>query len=104
MRRTFILLNLLGAWALSTIVSAEEEAHVIEIHRAAGPITVDGDLSDPGWEGAAEVSTWYETNPGDNIPPRVRNLAWVTYDDHYFYAGFKFQDPRPASIRAPYAD
>jgi hypothetical protein len=105
-RRLFILLNLLGAPALAPLSSAAGlvEAEAIEIRKATGPITVDGSLDDPGWQGAAEVSTWFETNPGDNIEPRVKNLAWVTYDDHYFYAGFKFQDPNPKNIRAPYAD
>ncbi|MBV8202291.1 MAG: carbohydrate binding family 9 domain-containing protein [Acidobacteria bacterium] len=73
----------------------------IRIHRAAGPITVDGDLSDPGWQGAARVETFFETNPGDNVPASVKTVAYLTYDDRYFYAGFEFFDPDPVSIRAP---
>ena len=42
----------------------------IRIARATGPIVIDGDLDDAGWEGAARVDTWYETNPGDNLPRR----------------------------------
>src|SRR5439155_1724366 len=76
----------------------------IEIHRAAGPISIDGDLSDEGWKGAARVDTWYETNPGDNTPPKVKNVGYLTYDDKFFYAGFEFQDPQPAKIRAPLGD
>lgn len=76
----------------------------ISITRAPGPIAIDGDLSDEGWQQATRVDTWYEINPGDNVPPPVRNLGYLTYDDRSFYAAFEFEDPDPSAIRAPYAD
>jgi hypothetical protein len=76
----------------------------IHITRAAGAITVDGVLSDEGWRNATRIDKWYETNVGDNVEPQVRNLGYLTYDDHFFYAGFEFDDPDPAALRAPYAD
>ena len=74
------------------------------MQRASGPIKVDGDLSDPGWQGATKITTWYETNPGDNVEPKVRNVGRIAYDDRFFYAGFEFDDPSPGLIRAPFAD
>ena len=65
---------------------------------------MDGDLSDPGWKGATKITTWYETNPGDNIEPKVKNVGYLTYDDKYFYAAFEFFDPDPGQIRAPFGD
>ena len=76
----------------------------IRITRATGGITIDGDLSDEGWRGAARVTRWYETQPGDNTDPAVRNVGYLTYDDRFFYAAFEFDDPDPSRIRAPYAD
>src|SRR5260370_41821611 len=76
----------------------------IRITRAAGRIAIDGDLSDAGWRGATRVEKWYETNPGDNVEPAVRNVGYLTYDDRVFYAGFEFEDPDPKAIRAPFAD
>jgi Domain of unknown function (DUF5916) len=76
----------------------------IKITRTNGPISIDGDLSDAGWKDAARVDRWYETNPGDNVEPKVANVAYLTYDDKYFYAGFEFSDPEPGKIRAPFAD
>lgn len=76
----------------------------LTIRRAAGPITVDGDLSDAGWKGIEPITQWFETNVGDNVEPQVRNVAYLTYDDHYFYAAFQFDDPNPAGVRAPLGD
>ena len=74
------------------------------ITRAAGPIVIDGDLSDEGWRGATRVERWYEINPGDNTEPKVRNVGYLTYDDKFFYAGFEFDDPNPKRILAPFGD
>jgi hypothetical protein len=100
--KVLILLMMRG----TVLAWAEEEAPVppIEIHRAAGAIMIDGDLSDEGWKGAVRVDTWYEVNPGDNTPPKVQNVGYLTYDDKFFYAGFEFQDPEPSKIRAPLGD
>ena len=76
----------------------------IHITRASGPITIDGDLSDAAWRTATRVEKWYETRPGDNTEPKVRNVSYLTFDDKYFYAAFEFDDPNPAALRAPYAD
>src|SRR6266496_348356 len=85
-------------------LQAQEAIPEIRIARTAEPIVVDGDLSDAGWKGATKVDTWYETNPGDNVPPKVKTVAYVTYDDKFFYAAFEFFDPDPSRIRAPYGD
>ena len=92
--------------ALPQALLADQATHGSEIHiqRATGPIKVDGDLSDPGWKDATKITTWYETNPGDNVEPKVGNVGYLTYDDKYLYAGFEFSDPNPSKIRAPYGD
>ena len=100
-----VLLYLL-ALAAATVKAQAPPPAPPEIHitRAAGAITVDGDLSDPGWKGATKVDTWYETNPGDNLPPKVKSVGYLTYDDRFLYAAFEFSDPEPSRIRAPYGD
>jgi hypothetical protein len=102
---------LLPLLAVSTLAAQEPapaaaagDRPPIEIHRAAGPIEVDGALGDPGWREAARVETWFETNPGDNTPPKVANVGYLAYDDGFVYAAFEFADPDPGKIRAPYAD
>src|ERR1700682_2328063 len=76
----------------------------IQIHRAEGAIRIDGDLSDAGWKNAASVSAFLEGQPGDNTPARVKTIAWLTYDDRYFYVGVRCEDPNPQKIRAPYVE
>src|SRR5262245_6210368 len=100
--KILVFLALGGAVPLRAADSAADIS--IGIHRAAGPITIDGDLGDEGWKGAARVDTWYETNPGDNTPPKVKHVGYLTYDDKSFYAGFEFEDPEPGKIRAPLGD
>lgn len=72
----------------------------IQVQRAAGSIEVDGALDDAGWQGAVQVEDFLETNPGENIPPPVKTVAYLTYDDRYFYVAFDLHDPDPKSIRS----
>jgi hypothetical protein len=101
---TFNLLNIIVLGVAAAAHGEDPVAAPIAIHRAAGPIAIDGDLSDEGWKGALRVDTWYEVNPGDNTPPKVKNVGYLAYDDKFFYAGFEFQDPEPSRIRAPLGD
>jgi hypothetical protein len=71
---------------------------------APGSITLDGDLSDPGWQQAARIDTFFETVFGDNRAPGVETVALVTYDDRYLYLAVRCDDPAPSRIRAPFVD
>jgi hypothetical protein len=84
--------------------AAPQPGPPLTIQRAAGPIVIDGDLSDAGWQGIPVVTAWFETRVGDNVEPEVRNEGYLAYDDRYLYAGFHFEDPNPKLIRAPLAD
>jgi hypothetical protein len=89
--------------AVTPSARAADAAPALTIHRAAGPITIDGDLSDPGWQGALKSETWFETNPGDNTEPKVKTVGYMTYDDRFFYAAIRSFD-NPADIRAQLGD
>jgi len=94
------LLALLGA----TTAHAADPAPPLSVRRAAGEIRLDGDLGDPGWQGAAVLDQFWETEPGDNVAPRVKTVAWVTYDDRYLYVGLRCEDPDPSRVRAPFVE
>src|SRR5947208_3542450 len=76
----------------------------LRITRTTGSIKIDGNLSDEAWQAVKPVTTWYEVNPGDNTPPKLRNVGRIAYDDRFLYAAFEFDDPNPSAIRAPYSD
>ena len=95
--KSILALILLAATAL---LSAES----YEIKPAGGPIQVDGVLDEPVWAGALRIDRFYEVDPGDNTEPPVKTTAWLAYDDAYFYAAFRCEDPEPGAIRARYAD
>jgi len=60
------------------------------------PITVDGDLSDPGWRGAAVVPELrYETGRKPEVPTVIK----LVRDDKYLYAGFLCTEPEMSKIR-----
>ena len=88
--------------ALAMATSAFAGGPPIQITRTTGGITIDGDLSDPGWQNATKLDQWYETNPGENAEPKVKSLGYLAYDDHFLYAAFKFFDPTPSKIAGPY--
>jgi hypothetical protein len=86
------------------LLAEEPESPRLKLSRITSPITVDGDLSDPGWREATEIPLIYEINPGDNTTPAVRTLARVGYDDKFFYVSFWCEDPEIGQIRAPFVD
>ena len=105
MRRAAVLILLmLVSPAVPAVAQTTLAGEPIAMTRSAGKITIDGDLDDEGWRNATRVDKWYETQPGDNTEPKVKNVGYLTYDDRFFYAAFEFEDPDPSSIKAPFAD
>jgi hypothetical protein len=88
----------------AAVSAAQDTLPPIPVHRISGPITVDGDLSDPGWRDAATIDQFWETQPGDNVAPKVQTKAFIAYDAKYLYIGIDARDPDPSKIRAPYVD
>jgi hypothetical protein len=76
----------------------------VNLAKTTGAIQLDGDLNDSGWQNATVIDKFYETSPGDNTEPKVRTVAYLTYDSRYFYIGIRCDDPDPKKIRAPYVD
>ncbi len=98
----------LAAAVLAGTARADQEAlprvEPIALPRMAGGIVLDGELSDHGWRSAARVEAFYETVFNDNRAPDVRTVAYLAYDDRYFYVGVDCDDPDPKAIRAPYVE
>ena len=95
---------LMLCFAAAAVFAEEDTRTTVTIHRATGPITIDGDLSDSGWQNATKYEKWYETNVGDNVEPPVKQIGYVTYDDHFLYVGIDMWDPDPKSINSILGD
>jgi hypothetical protein len=76
----------------------------VAVRRTDAPVQVDGVLSEDAWRTADPVTTWYETDPGNNTVPPIGNRAYFIYDASALYVGFEFRDPAPQDIRAPIGD
>ena len=71
----------------------------LNVTRREGAITLDGDLSDPGWAHAARTSTFTDCFPHPITRPPVATDAFITYDDEYLYVAMVAHDPHPENIR-----
>lgn len=104
--RSCLYAFLAGLLAAAAPAAAQSSLAGSTLRIAAAPaaIKIDGDLSDEGWRGATRVEKWYEVQPGDNVEPPVKTVAYLTYDDRFLYIGFQCDDPDPSAIRAPLGD
>jgi hypothetical protein len=89
---------------LALTIAAAAQPAPLNIPRTAAPVELDGALDDAAWQDAAVIDRFYETSPGDNVPAKVRTVAYITYDARYFYIGIRADDPEPKRIRAPFVD
>ncbi len=71
----------------------------LQVQRAAGEISIDGFLNDPGWQGLNAAENFVENDPGNQIKPPVDTKAFVTYDNDNLYVAIIAYD-NPADIRA----
>jgi hypothetical protein len=104
MTKRVMLCLLLLAVALGASAANEKGGPVLTAVRASGPISIDGKLDEAAWQHATRVDQWWETNPGDNLAPKVKTVAYLAYDDRFLYAAFDMEDPDPKKIRTPFAD
>jgi hypothetical protein len=84
--------------------SAHAGPPVFHVRPATGPISIDGLLDDPGWEGALELTEFFDISPGNNAPPRVRTVCRITYDTDHIYFMARCYDPDPSRISAHLVD
>ena len=90
--------------AAPAVAQTPLSGEALHVARLSSPITIDGTLSEQEWREAEPITSWYETQPGDNTRPPVRSVGYLGFDDRAFYAAFQFDDPHPRSIRAPLGD
>jgi hypothetical protein len=76
------------------------QATNIDLPRTDGDIVIDGRMDEDAWRNAVQVELAYENEPGDNLPARVKTVAYLVEDGANLYVGFAASDPEPSAIRA----
>jgi hypothetical protein len=72
----------------------------ITISRAAGPVTLDGRVEEPAWEGVRPFCMVMQS-PTFGEPASERSEALVAYDDDFVYVAARMFDREPDRIQAP---
>lgn len=65
--------------------------------RSAGPIRVDGVLSEPVWNRPGD-DAFTQTDPNDGAAPSERTTVWIAFDDDALYVAARLDDSEPSGI------
>jgi len=77
---------------------------ILNVEKTTGSITIDGELNDPGWVGAAIATNFTQAEPIDMVKPQSNTVAYITYDDNNLYIALIALDDDPSSIRSSLRD
>ena len=75
-----------------------------QLPRTDAEFSIDGVLDEAGWQDAAQIPIAWETDPAENIPARVRTVAYIVEDGESLFVAFDAEDPDPGAIRAHLRD
>jgi hypothetical protein len=89
-----------GHDSLTTPAPQTDQPLVIYAVRRGGPITVDGQLSEPVWASAPPCTAFVQRVPRERAPASQRTEVHVLYDDDALYVGAWMADAAPESILA----
>jgi hypothetical protein len=62
-------------------------------YRAAGPVTIDGNLDEPAWQAVPWTADFVDIEGDRQPPPRFCTRVKMLWDDHYFYIGAELEEP-----------
>lgn len=91
-----------AAGARTGITVPPEKASPITVPKMALAIAIDGKLDEEAWQSAVVFKDFYQTSPGDNIPPSKPTEVLMMYDEKNLYVAFKCWDEKD-KIRASVA-
>jgi hypothetical protein len=88
---------------LATMMAPASAAfHAQRVPDGAPALRLDGVLDDAVWQPAARFDDFYEIQPEDKIPAKVRTEVAIVYDSRYVYIGLRAHEPDMAQLREPY--
>ena len=75
-------------------------AAIPNLPRIDDVVNIDGSLDDDAWRLALQIEVDTETNPGENIPAKVKTVAYLMENGESLFIAFDARDPEPSAIRA----
>jgi hypothetical protein len=76
------------------------DGHKVRAVRLRHPVTVDGVLSEPIWQGGDPFTALVQRDPVEGAAPSQRTEVRIAYDDDAIYVGARLYDTAPDSIVA----
>jgi hypothetical protein len=73
---------------------------VVFINRTSHKPVIDGVLDDSTWLNIEPITEFVQYTPVEGVPPTESTALYITYDDNYFYLGFKCFDSDMNGVRA----
>ena len=69
--------------------------------RLTTPVSVDGALTEPAWQGAPGITRLVQLQPYEGAAATESTWVWFAYDDQALYVAARMWDSHPDSIIAP---
>jgi hypothetical protein len=85
------------------VYSGRDNNTAVRLPRFEAPITVDGDLTEPQWAGAARLTGFSQFNPSDGRPALDSTVALVWYGPDAIYFAVRAYAPA-GTVRGTLAD
>jgi hypothetical protein len=95
-----LLLLTLAQSSAGTPINISGVPTEVRAARLSSPITVDGVLDEPAWQGQTGVETFTQRDPTEGIAPTERTRVYLVYDDAALYVGAHLYDSAPDSVIA----
>jgi len=92
-----VALVLLPAIAAPLFAQPVQPRPTYKAVRAAKAPVIDGDLSDPAWQNAPEITGFTQREPAEGKPATQQTRVRIVYDDQAIYFGLLMEDDHPAT-------
>jgi Carbohydrate family 9 binding domain-like len=100
---------LLAAGVLATLTAAfdaqaqptaplEDDRPTLAARRRSAPVTIDGHLDEPDWQGAEAATGFLQRDPDEGQPATEDTKVRILFDDEAIYVGARMWDRTPAGI------
>lgn len=102
--RNSYLMKVFGVFCLFSFCSAAQSIDQLHIPNTHHKAEIDGELNDPLWNNASNISLNIVNSPWNNLPSPVKTEAKIIENDKFIYISFVATDPDPEKIKGFLAD